>query len=95
MRKYEIMVILDPDTDERQVSPLIDKHLKVITKAKGTIDNVDIWGRRHLAYEINKKADGIYAVLNVTADPATVQELDRRFGIDEQVLRTKVLRADK
>jgi small subunit ribosomal protein S6 len=94
MRKYEIMVILDPDTDERQVSPLIEKHLKVITKAKGTVDNTDIWGRRHLAYPINKKTDGIYAVLTVTADPATVQELDRRFGIDEQVLRTKVLRQD-
>jgi small subunit ribosomal protein S6 len=95
MRKYEIMVIIDPDTDERQVSPLIDKHLKVITKAKGEIDNIDIWGRRHLAYEINKKSEGIYAVLNVTATPAAVQEMDRLMGIDEQVMRTKVQRTDK
>jgi len=94
MRKYEIMAIIDPDVNERQVSPLVDKHLQVITEGKGTIDAIDIWGRRHLAYPINKKHEGIYVLLNVTATPAVVQEFDRLMTIDEQVMRTKVMRMD-
>ena len=59
MRKYEIMVIIDPDVDERQVPALLEKHLLVITNGKGTVDGQDIWGRRRMAYEINKKPEGI------------------------------------
>ncbi len=94
MRKYEIMVIIDPDVDDRQVTPLLERHLGVITKAGGTIDNLDLWGRRKLAYDIRKKSEGIYAVVNLTAAPADVKELDRQFTINEQIMRTKVLRAD-
>ena len=64
----------------------------VVTKDGGSVDNVDIWGRRRLAYEIKKKAEGIYAVINMTAEPATAQELDRQLGLNESVLRTKLLR---
>ena len=92
MRQYELMVILDPELDERTVSPSLDKFLSVVTKDGGSVDNVDIWGRRRLAYEINKKAEGIYAVINMTAEPATAQELDRQLGLNESVLRTKLLR---
>ena len=67
MREYEVMVIFDPDTEERTVQPTLEKHLKVITKGGGTVDNLDIWGRRRLAYEIRKKSEGIYAVINVTS----------------------------
>ena len=94
MRKYEIMVIIDPDTDDRQVTPLVEKHLKTITDGKGTVDNTDVWGRRRLAYEINKKTEGIYVVLEVTAEPAVVQEMDRLMTIDESIMRTKVLRPE-
>lgn len=94
MRKYEVMIIVDPDTDERQVAPTLDNYLKVITNDGGTVENVDIWGKRRLAYEIRKKPDGIYAVVNLTAEPATVQELDRQLGINESIMRTKVMRAD-
>ena len=94
MRKYEVMIIIDPDTDERQVEPTLDNYLKVITGDGGTVDGVDIWGKRRLAYEIRKKPDGIYAVVNLTAEPAAVQELDRQLGINESIMRTKVLRAD-
>lgn len=94
MRKYEIMVILDPEVDDRQVQPLVEKHLQVITKGNGTVDGTDYWGRRRLAYDINKKSEGIYAVLNVTAEPAVVQEMDRLMTIDEQIMRTKVMRVD-
>lgn len=94
MRKYEVMVIIDPDTDERQVAPMLERYLKIITDGGGTVDNVDLWGKRRLAYEIRKKPEGIYAVLDFTARPEDVKELDRQFTINEQIMRTKVLRPD-
>jgi len=94
MRKYEMMVILDPEVDERTVEPSLDKYLKVITTDKGTVDKLDIWGRRRLAYPIKKKNDGIYAVINFTAESSTAKELDRQLGLNESILRTKLLRPD-
>lgn len=93
MRQYELMVILDPETEERTVSTSLDRFLKVITNDGGTVDNVDIWGRRRLAYEIKKHPEGIYAVVNFTCEPATAKELDRQLGLNESVLRTKLFRA--
>ncbi|WP_413317520.1 30S ribosomal protein S6 [Agrococcus sp. 1P02AA] len=94
MQEYELMVILDPEVDERTVAPSLDKFLNVVRNDGGSIDKVDIWGRRRLAYEIDKKFEGIYAVVNFTAEPATTTELDRQLGLSEAVMRTKVLRAD-
>lgn len=93
--QYELMVILQPEIDERQVAPNLDKFLKVITNDGGTIENVDIWGRRRLAYEIQKKNEGIYAVVNFTATSETTQELDRQLKLNESIMRTKVLRAEE
>ena len=73
---------------------MVDKHLLTITNAGGTVDNIDIWGRRKLAYDIQKKSEGIYVVVNLTSAPADVAELDRLLTIDEKVMRTKVLRTD-
>lgn len=95
MRKYEIMVIIDPDVDERQVPTLLEKHLKTITTGEGTVDGQDIWGKRRMAYDINKKSEGIYAVLDVTAPSHVVSEMDRLMTIDERIMRTKVMRTDK
>ena len=92
MRAYEVMVILDPSLEERTVEPSLDKYLNVIRKDGGTVDNVDVWGRRRLAYEIRKNAEGIYAVVSLQAEPATVKELDRQLTLNESVLRTKVIR---
>jgi small subunit ribosomal protein S6 len=94
MRPYEVMVIFDPDTDERQVQPTLDQHLTVVTKGGGNVSNVEVWGRRRLAYEIRKKSEGIYVVLTLTATPDDVKELDRQFTLNESIMRTKVLRAD-
>ena len=94
MRQYEMMVILDPEVDERTVQPSLDKYLSVVTENKGTVDKVDIWGRRRLAYPIAKKADGIYAVVNFTALSATAKELERQLGLNDVVLRTKLIRPD-
>ena len=93
--QYELMVILDPEIDERTVAPSLDKFLNVIRNDGGSIDKVDVWGRRRLAYEINKKAEGIYAVVNFTASPAATVELDRQLSLSEAVMRTKVLRAEE
>jgi small subunit ribosomal protein S6 len=93
--QYELMVIFDPEIDERQVAPKLDGFLKVITTDGGTIENVDIWGRRRLAYEIKKKNEGIYAVVSFTATSEATQELDRQLKLNEQIMRTKVLRAEE
>ncbi|MBG0740833.1 30S ribosomal protein S6 [Paeniglutamicibacter antarcticus] len=94
MRPYELMVIIDPEVEERTVEPSLQKFLSVITTGGGTIEKVDIWGRRRLAYEIKKKTEGIYAVVNFTAEPATTQELDRQLGLNETILRTKIIRPE-
>lgn len=95
MHQYELMVILDPEIDERTVAPSLDKFLGVIRNAGGTIDKVDIWGKRRLAYEINKKTEGIYAVVDMTATSEATIELDRQLKLSEAVMRTKVLRAEE
>ena len=94
MRAYEVMVILDPNLEERTVAPSIDTYLNVVRKDGGTVEKVDVWGRRRLAYEVDKNAEGIYAVIELQAEPATVKELDRQLSLNESVLRTKVIRPD-
>ena len=92
--QYELMVILSPEIDERTVAPSLDKFLKVITTDGGSIDKVDIWGKRRLAFEIRKNPEGIYAVIKVTCQSAVVTELDRQLNLNESVLRTKITRPD-
>ena len=94
MRAYEVMVILDPSLEERTVGPSLDKYLNVIRKDGGSVESVDIWGRRRMAYEIKKNQEGIYAVVNLTAEPDSVKELDRQLTLNESVVRTKVTRPD-
>lgn len=95
MHPYELMVILDPAIDERTVAPSLEKFLGVIRNAEGEIENVDIWGRRRFAYEIDKKTEGIYAVVDFIATPEATNELDRQLNLSEAVIRTKVLRRDE
>ena len=94
MRHYEVMVILDPNLEERTIAPSLDTFLNVVKKDGGTVEKVDIWGKRGLACEIDKHAEGIYAVIDVQAEPASVLELDRQLNLNESVLRTKVLRPE-
>jgi small subunit ribosomal protein S6 len=92
LRHYELMVILDPDLEERTVAPSLDTFLGVVRNDGGAVENVDIWGRRRLAYEINKRVEGIYAVIDLQAEAHTVAELDRQLNLTDAVLRTKVIR---
>ena len=94
MRHYELMVILDPNLDERTITPSLETFLRVIRNDGGTVEKVDIWGKRRMAFEILKHTEGIYAVLDVTCEPATVAELDRQLSLNESVLRTKVMRVE-
>ncbi len=94
MRHYEMMIILDPELEERTVVPSLEKFLDVVRTGGGTVDKVDIWGKRRLAYEIDKKSEGIYAVVDMQAEPATAKELDRQLNLNESVLRTKLLRPE-
>lgn len=94
MRHYEIMIILDPTQDERTVAPSLDKYLENVRKDNGKVEKVDVWGKRRLAYPINKKEEGVYAVVNLECESATVLELDRVLNLNDSVLRTKVLRTD-
>jgi small subunit ribosomal protein S6 len=94
LRHYELMVILDPDLEERTIAPSLDTFLNVVRTGGGTVDKVDIWGRRRLSFEINKKVEGIYAVVDLKAEPDVMKELDRQLNLNESVLRTKVLRPE-
>jgi len=94
LRHYEIMVILDASLEERTVAPSLDTYLNVIRTAGGSVEKLDVWGRRRLAYEIKKKTEGIYAVIDLQATPAAVAELDRQLRLNESVLRTKVIRPE-
>jgi small subunit ribosomal protein S6 len=95
MRQYEMMIILDPSLEERTVQPSLDQFLRVVTSAGGSVDKVDVWGRRRLAYEIDKKSEGIYTVIELQAEPDAVKELDRQLNLNEAVMRTKIIRPDQ
>lgn len=94
MRHYELMVILDPDLEERTIAPSLETFLNVVRNGGGTVEKVDVWGRRRLSFEIDKKVEGIYAVVDLNAEPAVVKELDRQLNLNESILRTKVMRPE-
>ena len=90
MRNYELMVILDPSIDERTVAPMMEKYLAPVAANGGSVENVDV----RLAYDILKRSEGIYVVIDMTTTPEVALEINRRMGIDETILRTKLLRPD-
>ena len=95
MRRYELMVILDPELEERTVAPSLETYLKIIKESGGKVDKLDIWGKRRMTFEMKKKSEGIYAVIDMHCEPAAIKELDRQLNLNEAVLRTKVLRPGK
>ena len=94
MRRYELMVILDPELEERTIQPSLETYLKIIKESGGRVDKLDIWGRRRMSFEIQKKSDGIYAVVDMHCEPAAIKELDRQLNLNESILRTKVIRPE-
>lgn len=92
MRKYEVMVILDSELEEKTIAPSLDTFLNVIKADGGTVEKVDLWGKRRFSYEINHKTEGYYAVIELVSTPEAVAELDRQLSLNEAVVRTKVIR---
>ena len=87
MRKYETIFIQNPTLDEETVNANIEKFKGIIENGGGTIDNVDIWGKRKLAYEIKKVSEGYYTLVDFSADPELPKELDRVFRITDGIIR--------
>ena len=94
MRKYETIFILSPSFDEETVKANIEKFKGVIENGGGTVENVDFWGKRKLAYEIAKVNEGYYTLVNFTADTELPRELDRIFRITDGVLRHIIVREE-
>ena len=92
-KSYETVMVLNTNAGEEATAALIEK-FKSLIEANGTIDSIDDWGKRRLAYEIKKKSEGFYAVVDMTTTPEIAQELDRQLGLNETVLRTKLLRPE-
>jgi small subunit ribosomal protein S6 len=94
MRKYECTYILDPGLADEDQEPFIERFKTLVGDNGGTVDNVDKWERRRLAYEVKGKREGIYVVMNFTGEPSTEAELARVLGITDGVLRHIVVRTD-
>ncbi len=94
LRQYEIMIILDPEIEERTVAPSLDKYLNVVKSDGGSVDKVDIWGRRRLAYEIKGQKRGTYILVNFKAEAKNLAHIERDCNLSEKVLRSLVMRAD-
>lgn len=92
MRAYELMVIFNPTVDERTVTPSMEKLLTLVTENGGTVESVDVWGKRRLAYEIQKQSEGIYVLVNMTTTSPIALEINRQLTLNESVMRTKLLR---
>jgi small subunit ribosomal protein S6 len=95
MRKYETIFILHPSLDEEAVKANIEKFKGVIENGGGTVDNVDFWGKRKLAYEIKKINEGFYTLFNFSASPELPKELDRIFRITDSVVRHIIVKEEK
>ncbi|NMM62051.1 30S ribosomal protein S6 [Clostridium sp. P21] len=95
MRKYETIFILHPSLDEEAVKANVEKFKGVIENGGGVIDNVDAWGKRKLAYEINKIGEGNYTLINFSANPELPKELDRVFRISDAVIRHIIVKDEK
>ncbi len=94
LRNYEIMIIVDPEADEQIVGRAVERITKVISEHDGSTGSVDDWGKRRLAHEIDKKAEGHYFVVPFQAEPSTLTELDRVLSLADEVLRFKIVRTD-
>jgi small subunit ribosomal protein S6 len=91
---YEIIMVVDANLTDEESREVLDKHKEVISNAGGEIKSESTWGRRKLAYEINKIKHGIYYLLWVDGDGDTIEEMERQFGYDDKVLKFFVIITD-
>jgi small subunit ribosomal protein S6 len=94
MRRYEVMLILDPSLEDKDVKAAVDRHLTTVSSRGGKVVNIDHWGKRRFSYEIGHINEGYYAVVDLEAEPAMVDELSRVLGLADEVIRHKVIRPE-
>ena len=92
MRPYEVMVILEPALEEAAVQQVINRSTELVTTRNGTINKVEKWGKRRLAYELNHRTEGYYVLFDVSSEPGPMDELDRTLRLADDVLRHKIVR---
>jgi len=95
MRIYEELFIIRPDATEEEIDPFIEQMKQVVTSGGGTVDKVDKWGVRKLAYRIAKRDEGYYVLLQITSGPEAVKEIERRFRVSDLVLKFITVRIDE
>ena len=87
--KYEVLYIIDPAQGEEGIAALVEK-FKAMVEAEGTLSNIDLWGKRRLAYPINDLTEGYYVLMNMETKPEFPAELERVMKIDEAILRCMI-----
>ena len=87
MKRYEVIAIVKSDLPDDDITSLIERIEKIITKRKGLIVKIDKWGKRRLAYEINKQKDGYYFIIDLVGDGPIVDEIERNYKIDDRILK--------
>jgi small subunit ribosomal protein S6 len=92
MRPYEVMVILDASLEDEVIRATIDRATQLIAARGGTPGKVERWGKRRFAYEVHHRSEGYYVLLEATAEPAVMADLDRMLGLADEVIRHKVIR---
>ena len=92
MRPYESMIVFDTTVDAQSIQIALDRALETIRANAGTPGNIDRWGKRPLAYEINKRKEGYYVLVEFSGESIAVDELDRILTLSDEVLRFKILR---
>jgi len=92
MRPYEVVVIIDATLDDDVIRSTIDRATDLIRSRGGNPNRVDRWGKRRFAYELKHRWEGYYALLDVTAEPAVMAELDRMLSLADEVIRHKIIR---
>lgn len=95
VRKYEVVIVIDPKLEEEALEAVIAKYSNIITDNGGEIIKLDRWGKRRLAYEINDLTEGFYVVSKFSGEPAVIKEMERQFGISDDVIRHLIVRDDE
>jgi small subunit ribosomal protein S6 len=95
MRVYEELYIVKPDTPEEEVDGFIEQIKTIITSGKGTVDKVDKWGVRKLAYRVQKFGEGNYTLIQFTSSPELVHEIERRMRVTDAVIKFITVRIDE
>lgn len=92
MRPYEVMIILEAGLEDDAIGSILGKATSTITNGGGTVTRTEKWGKRRFAYELDHKWEGYYVLLHLTAEPATVADLDRLLSLADETIRHKVIR---